>query len=157
MTLPRGDVIASRFVIEATAGSGGMGTIYRARDQLSGQSVALKLLHERSNDSNHSERFVREAQLLADLRHPGIVSYVAHGETPQGVRFLAMQWLEGEDLATRLSRGPLSVADAIRLTQRVAEALSFAHQRGVLHRDLKPTKIPIEREGCLAIRSDANC
>jgi serine/threonine protein kinase len=139
--LRRGDVFAQRFEVEREAASGGMGTIYRARDQLSGEMVALKLLSIEKGDGHEHERFARESELLAELRHSGIVSYVAHGRTPQGQRFLAMQWLDGEDLAQRLARGPLSVGEAIGLTRRVAEALDFAHKHGVVHRDLKPTNL----------------
>lgn len=88
-----GDVFANRFDIVAVAGAGGMGTVYRARDRFSGETVALKLIHGPGQDSNEDERFAREAQLLAELRHPGIVSHVAHGQTPAGLRFLAMEWL----------------------------------------------------------------
>lgn len=81
------------------------------------------------------------AQLLSELSHPGIVSHVAHGQTPDGQRYLAMEWLEGEDLANRLARGPLPLRDALQLIMRVAEALRVPHERGVLHRDLKPTNL----------------
>lgn len=141
MTLQSGELFANRFEIDCVAGSGGMGTVYRARDRSSGQLVALKLLHGDRTDGNDSARFIREAWLLSELRHPGIVAHVTHGQTPQGERFLAMQWLEGEDLAARLTRGPLSVSDALLLARRVAEALGFAHRHGILHRDLKPTNL----------------
>jgi tetratricopeptide (TPR) repeat protein len=141
MTLQAGELIASRYAIDRAAGSGGMGTIYRARDLISGEWVALKLLNAVGVDGSDSERFAREAQILSELRHPGIVSHVAHGKTPHGLRFLAMQWLEGEDLGQRLSRAPLLISDALRLIQHVAEALAFAHERGVVHRDIKPTNI----------------
>lgn len=143
MTLQSGDGFANRFEIERLAGSGGMGTVYRARDKLSGQPVALKLLHGQADDLQKSdaERFAREAQILSTLRHPGIVAHVAHGQTLQGQRFLAMEWLDGEDLAQRLARGPLPLGEALTLIQRVATALAFAHQRGVIHRDIKPTNL----------------
>lgn len=82
-----------------------MGTVYRATDRYSGDTVALKLLHAGAGGPDEGERFAREAQLLSELRHPGIVSHVAHGQTPDGQRFLAMEWLEGEDLGARLLRG----------------------------------------------------
>lgn len=135
-----GSLFANRFEIQRTAGSGGMGTVYRATDRYSGDTVALKLLH---TDEGHGEmeRFAREAQLLSELRHSGIVAHVAHGQTPDGQRFLAMDWLEGQDLGQRLSRGPLPVHDCLRLIEQVAEALSLAHQRGIIHRDLKPANL----------------
>lgn len=139
-SLRPGDLFANRFEIDRIAGSGGMGTVYRARDQLTGGYVALKLLLGHRADGD-AERFTREAQILAELRHPGIVSYVAHGQTYTGQRFLAMQWIEGEDLAQRLARGPLSLREALTLTGRIAEALAFAHERAIIHRDLKPTNL----------------
>lgn len=139
--LQTGDLVGHRFEIDRAAGSGGMGTVYRARDRYSGDFVALKLLHVSSSGSDDGERFVREAKLLSELHHPGIVSYIAHGQALDGQRFLAMEWLEGEDLGHRLARGPLSVGQCIALITRVADALAFAHQRGVIHRDLKPTNL----------------
>jgi serine/threonine protein kinase len=136
-----GEVLANRFEILRAAGEGGMGTIYRARDQFSGETVALKLLHTQGGEGHEDERFAREAEVLSELKHEGIVAHVAHGRTPHGLRFLAMQWLEGQDLAQRLARGPLSLGDAVVLTRRVADALAFAHRQHIVHRDLKPTNL----------------
>jgi predicted ATPase len=135
-----GDVIAERFEIERFAGSGGMGAVYRAKDRTSGQSVAVKtLITARGQDV---ERFTREAALLAELRHPGIVRYVAHGTTVDGSRYLAMEWLEGVDLADHLAnRGALSPDEAVRIARHAADALAVAHARGVVHRDIKPSNI----------------
>jgi tetratricopeptide (TPR) repeat protein len=117
-----------------------MGSVYRAVDSRTGQHVALKLLHAvTSPEAAH--RFNREAVLLSELRHPGIVSYVTHGTTEEGQPFLAMEWLEGEDLAKRLARQPLSVAETLELLRRAAEALATAHQQGIVHRDLKPSNL----------------
>src|SRR5437868_11066830 len=137
LQLAPGSLYANRFEIERAAGSGGMGTVYRARDRYSGDFVALKLLHSVMGSSDEAERFEREAQLLAELRHPAIVAYVAHGQTPDGQRFLAMEWLDGHDLGQRLSGGYLPLRDALLVTRRAAEALTMAHERGIVHRDLK--------------------
>jgi serine/threonine protein kinase len=134
-----GTVLAGRFTLEALVGRGGMGIIYRATDALSGQPVALKLLHTQSADA--LQRFSREAAVLAKLRHPGIVSYIAQGATPDGSPFLAMEWLEGEDLARRLARQPLSLEEALALLRNTSQALALAHQHGVIHRDLKPSNL----------------
>ncbi len=132
-----GDVIADRFLLEAFAGRGGMGAVYRALDRLTGVRVALKIMASRQD----SERFAREARVLSELAHPAIVRYVAHGTTSHGRPFLAMEWLEGEDLAQRLGRGGLSVAESLGVARRVAEGLAIAHARGVVHRDVKPTNV----------------
>src|SRR5262245_33700095 len=95
-----GDVVADRFELENVAGSGGIGIVFRARDRVSGKTVAVKVLRFGETD----ERFLREAKILADLNHPRIVRYVAHGTTVAGHPYLAMEWLEGEDLAQRLAR-----------------------------------------------------
>jgi serine/threonine protein kinase len=138
--LAPGQVLASRFRLEHLAGRGGMGTVYRAMDLLSGQPVALKVLGTVSMPSA-LQRFTREAELLASLHHPGIVSHVAHGVTEQGLSFLAMQWLEGEDLAHRLARQPLELAEVLAMARRVAEALAAAHHQGIVHRDIKPSNL----------------
>jgi tetratricopeptide (TPR) repeat protein len=135
----QGDLIAERFEIEQPVGSGGMGEVYRALDRLEGQVVALKVL--RGAKSVEAMRFAREAKVLAELRHPNIVRYVAHGVTPRGEMYLAMEWLEGHDLAERLRRGALGVDAGVRLAVRVGRALGLAHARGVVHRDVKPANL----------------
>ena len=143
MMHPVGRLIAGRFQLEALAGSGGMGTVYRARDLLNDRPAAIKLLQ--SGTGPGDGRFAQEAALLATLSHPGIVRYIAHGVTPEGQNFLAMEWLEGEDLSVRLRRGPLPLSASVTLLRRVAEALAMAHGRGVVHRDLKPANLFLRR------------
>ncbi len=135
MVTPR--VVAGRFAIERQAGSGGMGDVYRARDLAAGGDVALKL----TRASMDADRFTREAEVLATLRHPAIVRHVAHGATPEGEHYIAMEWLEGEDLADRLARSRLSIEESIALATRVAEALAEAHEKGIVHRDIKPANL----------------
>ncbi|HWU88651.1 MAG TPA: protein kinase, partial [Kofleriaceae bacterium] len=134
-----GDVVVNRFQIEAIAGTGGMGTVYRALDLAAGGRVALKSLS--GLGERDAARFAREAAVLAELSHPGIVRYVAHGLTEAHVPYLAMEWLEGETLHDRLQRRSLAVADAIALARATAEAIAAAHQRGIVHRDLKPMNL----------------
>jgi tetratricopeptide (TPR) repeat protein len=135
-----GSVVAERFEIERHAGAGGMGDVFLARDRATGARVALKVQSGPADPAGDA-RFEREAIALRSLSHPGIVRYVAHGLASNGRRWLAMEWLEGEDLAARLRRGPLGVQETIRLGRRVAEALGAAHARGVVHRDLKPSNL----------------
>src|SRR5262249_46480779 len=122
------------------AQSGGMGAVFRARDRTTGEAVAGKLLHE----AGDAQRFLREAALLTELRHPPIVRHVAHGRTAAGDLYLAMEWLDGEDLAHRLARGALAPDEAIALVRRIADALAMLHARGGLHRDLKPANVFLE-------------
>src|SRR5690242_51902 len=136
--LRSGDVVADRFEVLSIAGTGGMGAVYRARDRISGSSVALKLIQAFDASPEEEERFKREAQILAQIRHPNIVSFVAYDRTPSGQPYLVMEWLEGEDLASRLSRGPLSLRDTLLLIGRVADALAVVHRHGIVHRDIKP-------------------
>jgi hypothetical protein len=134
-----GDTIDGRFVIEAEAASGGMGTVYRGRDLTTGATVAVKLLRRGGIDDAH--RFAREASILAELRHDAIVRYVAHGITTSGVPYLVMDWVDGETLDARL-RGPgLSIAESVQVARRIADALAVAHARGIVHRDIKPANL----------------
>jgi tetratricopeptide (TPR) repeat protein len=133
-----GKTVSGRFELERLAGSGGMGAVYRARDLTDGSTVAVKILTGR--ELREAERFDLEAAILAELTHPAIVRYIAHG-VEGGDHFIAMEWLEGEDLATRLDRKPLTVAESITLVYRAAEALAYAHARGIVHRDVKPENL----------------
>lgn len=132
-----GTVVGGRFEIERFVGEGGMGAIYRARHLETDVYVALKVL---AGDIGDRERFAREAEILALLDHPHIVSYVAHG-TFEGAPYLAMEWLTGEDLSARLARERLSLAESVALARAVAEALACAHGHGVIHRDMKPSNL----------------
>ncbi len=157
--LEPGIVVAGRFEIVELVDSGGMGSVYRAADVLDGRRpIALKVI--RDQPSGHSslpfaarepstsldtqqllDSFQREAELLANLRHPSIVKYVLHGRTSSGAPYLAMEWVEGEDLKAKLRREPLTVAQTLRLGLRLAEGLAAAHRVGVIHRDIKPSNI----------------
>lgn len=136
--MPLSLVIADRFEMEQLVGSGGMGEVYRARDRLTGGAVAVKLLHASSRDT---ERFRREAQLLAEVSHPRIVKYVAHGIAEGSRPYIAMEWLDGEDLGERLSRSGLSLHETLAFARRAAEGLAVLHERGIVHRDMKPSNI----------------
>ncbi|MDC3956690.1 protein kinase [Polyangium jinanense] len=134
-----GEVLGGRFRVEARVNAGGMGEIFRAIDLVTGHVVAAKILVAVSPES--LSRFRREAQILERLSHPGIVRYVAYDTSSASSPLLVMEWLEGEDLGRRLARGPLSLRETLTLGQRLAEALSVAHDAGVVHRDLKPQNV----------------
>jgi eukaryotic-like serine/threonine-protein kinase len=137
--LSTGDVLAERFVIEARVGAGGMAEVYRARDRAASSTVAVKVPF--GAGSSDCARFDREARLLVQLSHPAIVKHTANGRLADDTPFLAMEWLEGEDLAERLKNGPLGVDDTLALGIRVAGALAAAHAVGTIHRDIKPSNI----------------
>src|SRR4051812_36533736 len=127
------------FLLRHVCGQGAMGVVYAASDLRDGRPVAVKVLTAAVvTDPPRLRRFAAEAEVLSSLDHPGIVRYVDHGTTPGGEPFLAMEWLEGEDLSQRLQRGGLSLRESVTLGRRVAEALAAAHARGIIHRDIKP-------------------
>ncbi|XYI02491.1 protein kinase domain-containing protein [Sorangium sp. So ce1128] len=134
-----GRLLDGRFELAEIAGSGGMGTVYRALDRASGTVVAVKLLHK--VDARAQARFVREAQALSRMEHPRIVRYATHGVAPTGEPYLAMEWLSGEPLSERLSRQQLRIDECVALARTAADALGAAHARGIVHRDIKPSNI----------------
>ncbi|HWL84623.1 MAG TPA: serine/threonine-protein kinase, partial [Polyangiaceae bacterium] len=134
-----GDVVAGRFRIEYEAGIGGMGIVYRAIDQTTGGTVALKVL--RKADAAGARRFASEIEALESVEAPTIVRYISHGVWSDGQPYLAMEWIEGESLADRLERGPLEISEVLTLGVRIVSALHAAHARGVIHRDIKPGNV----------------
>src|SRR5262249_61763625 len=126
--------------IESRVGSGGMGDIYRGIDRETGLPVAIKLLRQTASAQERT-RFAREIAILADLRHPNIVQYVAHGTWQDGRLFFAMEWLAREELSQRQRRAPLGMRDAVEVVRRSAAAMAAVHARGVIHRDLKLSNI----------------
>jgi serine/threonine protein kinase len=140
MTLEAGQQLLHYRLIEKI-GEGGMGVVWKARDTTLDREVAIKILPDvLERHPERLERFEREAKVLASLQHPNIA--VVHGlHHVHGVRFLAMELVDGEDLSQRLARGPLPVAEAMNVCVQVAAALQRAHERGVIHRDLKPANI----------------
>jgi len=138
--LPTGTRIAGRFEILAEAGRGGMGMVFRAQDRLTRTPVAVKVLRPARGDEDDEARFAREARVLGELDHPGIVRHIASGDA-DGLLYLVMEWLDGETLMARLDRDPLSMAETVELARQVAAALAHAHERGLVHRDVKPSNL----------------
>ena len=132
-----GSTIAQRFEIERRVSAGGMSAVFRATDLRGGGIVAVKVLYGR-DAGEHKERLYREARILEKLSHPGIVKHVAHGETEDGMPFLAMEWIVGETLGKRLARVGLTMGESVKMVTRIAETLAVAHAKGIIHRDIKP-------------------
>ena len=131
-------------------GEGGMGQVYRAADTRLDRAVAIKVMPAALDDPIRRERFEREARSISRLEHPNICPLYDVGELPESVGgglFLVMQFLEGETLAQRLTRGALSIKDTLDVGIQIAEALSAAHRAGIVHRDLKPGNVMLTRAG----------
>src|SRR5438105_6185824 len=129
-----------RFEVEREVGRGGVGVVYRAFDRQRREWVALKLIAVQGVDASEEARFMREGKLLEALDHPHIVKLVACG-TLDDTPYVAMEWLDGEDLASRHRRAPLGLRDALEVGRQIAVALDTAHRAGVVHRDIKPSNI----------------
>ena len=128
-------------------GRGGMGIVWKAVDETLGRDVAIKVLPPGvGDDSRRLSRFEREAKVLASLNHANIAGIFGM-HTLGAVRFLAMEYVPGDDLAQRLARGPVPIDEALRIAHQIAEALEEAHERGVVHRDLKPANIKLTPGG----------
>jgi len=133
--------------ITGPIGEGGMGIVWRARDETLGRDVAIKVLPPGlGDDPRRLARFEREAQLLASLNHSNIAAIFSL-HLQGGVRFLAMEYVPGEDLSVRLLRGPVPLDETLRIGRQIAEALEEAHEQGVVHRDLKPANVKLTPSG----------
>src|SRR4030095_10519610 len=135
------------YEVVAPLGAGGMGEVYRGRDTRLDRTVAIQILPAGERfDSDRHQRFRREAHAISRLTHPHICTLYDVGEQ-DGVDFLVMEYLSGETLAHRLLRGPLPLADVLRIGIELAGALDAAHREGVIHRDLKPANIMLTPSG----------
>ena len=150
MSLDSGSRLGS-YEILTPLGVGGMGEVYRARDNTLGREVAIKILPaEFSRVQERLERFEREARLLASLNHPGIATL--HGlERHEGLHYLVMELVAGETLEKMIEGGAFPLDEALSLLHQIAEALEAAHDKGVIHRDLKPANIMVTAEGKVKI------
>ena len=140
----------SHYRILSKIGKGGMGEVYLAEDLQLDRKVALKFLPDgQVPDETSRRRLLREANAAARLDHPFItkVYEVGQGDAAPGIPFIAMELVEGETLRERLTRGPLSLPDALRIASEIADALEFARQRGIVHRDLKPANVMLTGDG----------
>jgi serine/threonine-protein kinase len=137
--------IASAYRIVELTGVGGMGRVYRAEQLALGRSVAIKVIHPQlSNDDLFAERFYQEARAASALNHPNTVSVIDFGRTEDGMHYLVMEYLQGQDLSQVLLAGPLSIARACAIGVDMLSALSEAHVNGIVHRDIKPENLFVE-------------
>jgi serine/threonine-protein kinase len=136
------------YVIQEQIGIGGMGIVYRGEQPLIGKKVAIKVLRPDVGDqSMYVERLLVEARAVNAIRHRGIIDIFSFGKMPDGRQYFVMEYLEGSPLDTWLDlRGPLSVHEALRLSDELLDALTAAHEAGVIHRDLKPNNIFLVRQ-----------
>jgi serine/threonine protein kinase/Tol biopolymer transport system component len=146
MTLTAGSRLGPYEIVSAI-GAGGMGEVYKARDTRLERTVAIKVLPQRLSSSPESrQRFEREAKTISQLSHPHICALYDVG-SQDGTEYLVMEYLEGETLSDRLSKGPLPLEQTLRYGIEIADALDKAHRQGIVHRDLKPGNVMLTRLG----------
>lgn len=140
-----------QYRVQTAIGAGGMGEVYRARDETLGRDVALKVLPTAfAGDPERLARFQREARVLASLNHPNIAAI--HGvEDSAGVMALVMELVDGPTLAERIADGPMAAADALEIARQIADALDAAHAHGIVHRDLKPLNVKVRPDGVVKV------
>src|SRR5512142_1109897 len=143
-----GTTLSGRYRLEARIGAGGMSTVYRALDETLQRPVAIKLMNrEVASDSDQLERFRREARAVAQLSHPHIVGVIDAGED-ESRPYIVFEYIEGETLKERIRRlGRLPVPEAVAYSIEIARALGAAHERQIVHRDVKPQNVLIDEEG----------
>jgi eukaryotic-like serine/threonine-protein kinase len=141
-----GRTIAGRYLIEEELGSGGMGTVYRARHQVIGRSVALKFLEPSLvRNERQRKRFLGEARAANQINHEHIIDITDFGETEDGLVYMVMEYLEGRTLSDEIQLGPMAARRALRIATQIARGLARAHELGVVHRDIKPANIYLVR------------
>jgi serine/threonine protein kinase/tetratricopeptide (TPR) repeat protein len=142
----------SHYRIVEKLGEGGMGVVYKAEDITLGRAVALKFLPaELTRDAIAKERFIQEARAASALDHPNICNIHEVGQTDDGQTFIAMAYYEGEDLKSRIGRGPLKLDEALDIAIQSAQGLAKAHGQGIVHRDIKPANMLITTDGLVKI------
>ena len=146
------DLGGDRYVIQELIGQGGMGQVYRAEDRQLGRIVAIKAIRPgRASTPEVMHRLAREARLAASLDHPFICKVHELIQLEDGQVFFVMEYVEGETLRAVLKKGPLELSNAVRVGREMAEALSFAHEHGLVHRDVKPANVMVTSHGHIKV------
>ena len=147
------DLVDNRYAIKKVLGSGGMAKVYLAHDEVLGRDVALKVLAEQyADDEEFAERLRREARSAAALSHPNIVSVYDRGETESGTAYISMEYVARGTLKEKIrEEGRMAPPVAVGVAVQIAEALEAAHERGVIHRDIKPQNILVTRSGDIKV------
>jgi serine/threonine protein kinase len=138
-----GMTLADRYLIKRRIGSGAMGAVYEAEHEILGRTVAVKILHRRlGDDGDLMKRFMNEARAVGGIRHPNVVESYDVAVTPDGLPFLVLEYIDGHSLSREIREsGPMSPERAVRVLSQVAAALHAAHERGIVHRDVKPGNV----------------
>jgi eukaryotic-like serine/threonine-protein kinase len=149
----RGKIVDGRYVLGESLGSGGMGEVYLAHDGVLERDVALKVLRSQyAGDEEVAERFRREARSAASLSHPNIVQVYDRGEVEDGTSYIAMEYVPGGTLKEQIGRrGPFGERETAAVGAQIADALAAAHERGVIHRDIKPQNVLVSASGDLKV------
>ena len=141
--LPKGD-----YTVESFLGQGGMGAVYRATQVRLQRPVAIKIMRrDQGRDHGFEDRFRREALAMAKLNHPNIVSVIDYGEAGADYLYIVMELVEGADLMDVIRTGRMTQEMALALLPQICDALQFAHDHGIVHRDVKPSNIMLTRDG----------
>jgi eukaryotic-like serine/threonine-protein kinase len=143
-----GETLADRYELEELVGTGGMSSVFKAHDRVLERNVAVKILDDRyGEDDEFVQRFRQEARAVAQLSHPNIVTVIDRGEDG-GRQYIVFEYVEGENLKDLVARtGPLPIEQALGFGIQVARGLAFAHQFGLVHRDVKPQNVLLNGDG----------
>ncbi|MFD0586139.1 serine/threonine-protein kinase [Dactylosporangium darangshiense] len=148
-----GDVLGDRYRLDEFVASGGMGQVFRATDKTLGRTVAVKvLLPGHVSNAEFGSRFRSEARIMASIGHPGVVGVYDYGETPEGTLFLVMAFVDGRPLGELIAaEGTLSVDRTLAIVAQAADALHAAHEKGIIHRDVKPGNLLVGEAGAVTL------